>query len=115
MFSREIYEDTLRRDCPNSPYRRSPQLTGLPGTRSVRIESSLIRCFYLSQTGNLAGGRSASYFTRVLRIAYLAPDIIEAIIARRQPPELTANKLVRVKNLPIDWAGQREALGFPVT
>ncbi len=58
-------------------------------------------------------GVNASYFTRVLRLAYLAPDIIEAIIEGRQPPELTANKLVRVKNLPIDWPGQRQALGFP--
>lgn len=60
-----------------------------------------------------ANGVNASYFTRVLRIGYLAPDIIEAIVKGRQPPELTANKLVRVKNLPIDWPGQREALGFP--
>jgi hypothetical protein len=60
----------------------------------------------------VANGVNASYFTRVLRIAYLAPDIIEAIVEGRQPPELTANKLVRVKNLPIDWASQREALGF---
>jgi hypothetical protein len=60
-----------------------------------------------------ASGVNASYFTRVLRIAYLAPDIIEAIVEGRQPPELTANKLVRIKKLPIDWASQREALGFP--
>jgi DNA invertase Pin-like site-specific DNA recombinase len=60
-----------------------------------------------------ANGVNASYFTRVLRIAYLAPDIIEAIIEGRQPPELTANKLVRLKNLPIGWADQREYLGFP--
>jgi len=62
-----------------------------------------------------ASGVNASYFTRVLRIAYLAPDIIEAIVEGRQPPELTANKLVRIKKLPIDWASQREALGFPAT
>jgi hypothetical protein len=62
-----------------------------------------------------ANGVNASYFTRVLRIAYLAPDIIEAIIEGRQPPELTANKLVRVKNLPIVWADQREYLGFSAT
>ena len=60
-----------------------------------------------------ANGVNASYFTRVLRIAYLAPDIIEAIVEGSQPPELTANKLVRIKKLPIDWASQREALGFP--
>jgi hypothetical protein len=42
-----------------------------------------------------------------------APDIIEAIIEGQQPPELTANKLVRIKNLPISWADQRDYLGFP--
>ena len=60
-----------------------------------------------------ANGVNASYFTRVLRIAYLAPDIIVGIIEGRQPPELTANKLVRLKDLPIGWADQREYLGFP--
>jgi hypothetical protein len=54
-----------------------------------------------------------SYFARVLRLAYLAPEIIEAIIEGWQPPESTANKLVRLKNLPIGWADQREYLGFP--
>jgi hypothetical protein len=56
---------------------------------------------------------NASYFTRVLRIAYLAPDIIEAIVEGRQPPDLTANKLVRLKKLPLSWPDQRQALGFP--
>ena len=59
-----------------------------------------------------ANGVNASYFTRVLRIAYLSPDIIEAIIEGRQPPELTANKLVRIKNLPFDWANQSKVLGL---
>jgi site-specific DNA recombinase len=64
---------------------------------------------------NLAAANAvnASYFTSVVRIAYLAPDIIESIVEGRQPPELTANKLVRIKNLPISWADQREYLGFP--
>ena len=62
-----------------------------------------------------ANAVNASYFTRVLRFAYLAPDIIEAIIDGRHPPQLTANKLVRIKNLPISWADQREYLGFPAT
>ena len=60
-----------------------------------------------------ANGVNSSYFTRVIRIAYLAPDIIQAIVEGKQPPELTANRLVRLKNLPVDWPGQREYLGFP--
>jgi site-specific DNA recombinase len=49
----------------------------------------------------------------VLRLAYLAPDIVEAIIEGRQPSELTVNRLVRMHDVPIDWPGQREYLGFP--
>ena len=48
-----------------------------------------------------------------LRIACQPPDIIEAIIEGRQLPELTANKLVRMKDLPISWADQRGYLDFP--
>ena len=56
---------------------------------------------------------NASYFTRVLRLAYLAPDIVKAIVSGRQPTELTANRLVRMHELPIDWPSQRQYLGFP--
>jgi DNA invertase Pin-like site-specific DNA recombinase len=56
---------------------------------------------------------NASYFTRVLRLAYLAPDIVEAIVVGRQPPDLSANQLVRRLDLPTNWASQREYLGFP--
>ena len=37
-----------------------------------------------------AEGVSPSYVTRLLRLAYLAPDIVTAIIDGRQPPGLTA-------------------------
>lgn len=56
---------------------------------------------------------NGSYFTRVLRLAYLAPDIVDAIIAGRQPTGLTATRLVRMHDLPIDWPRQRQHLGFP--
>jgi hypothetical protein len=29
-----------------------------------------------------------------------------------QPPELTGRKLLRLADLPIDWAEQRKQLGF---
>jgi hypothetical protein len=58
------------------------------------------------------GQLTASYVTRLLRLAFLAPDIITAILDGRQPVELTANKLMADTRLPIDWAVQRQALGF---
>ena len=50
--------------------------------------------------------------SRVLPLAFLAPDIVEAILDGRQPPELTAARLKRIKEMPLSWTRQREILGF---
>jgi len=48
-----------------------------------------------------------------LRIRSLAPDIIAAIVNGKNPPQLTAKKLMRlVLELPVDWTEQRKLLGF---
>src|SRR5499433_2785544 len=57
-------------------------------------------------------GVSPSYFTRLVRLSYLAPDITEAILGGRQPPDLTANKLLAHSRLPLGWHEQRTVLGF---
>ena len=53
------------------------------------------------------------YVHRILPLAFLAPDIVKAIAEGTAPIELTAERLTRAKNLPIDWAAQRRFLGFP--
>jgi site-specific DNA recombinase len=57
-------------------------------------------------------GISRSYFTRVARLGYLAPDITQAIVDGRQPPDLTAEKLLEHSRLPLAWHDQRTVLGF---
>ena len=57
-------------------------------------------------------GVSRSYFTRLVRLSYLAPDITQAILDGRQPPELTAEKLLEHSRLPLAWLDQRIVLGF---
>lgn len=57
-------------------------------------------------------GVVGSYITRLLRLAYLAPDIVTAILDGKQPAGLTATRLSRWKNLPLDWAEQRRVFGF---
>ena len=57
-------------------------------------------------------GVSRSYFTRLVRLSYLAPDITQAILDGRQPPDLTAEKLLEHSRLPLAWPDQRIALGF---
>ena len=57
-------------------------------------------------------GVSPSYFTRLVRLSYLAPDITEAILDGRQPPDLTADKLLALSRLPLGWHKQWTVLGF---
>ena len=49
-------------------------------------------------------------FSRMMNLAFLAPDIVEAIMSGHQPAELTVQRLVRQVELPIDWAEQRRIL-----
>ena len=42
----------------------------------------------------------------------LAPDIITAIVNGKNPPQLTAKKLMRLAlEIPVDWTAQRKLLG----
>jgi site-specific DNA recombinase len=46
-----------------------------------------------------------------LRLSFLAPDIVEAILAGKQPKGLTRKRLAAI-DLPSDWHQQRTMLGF---
>ena len=58
-------------------------------------------------------GMGAPYAARLMRLNYLAPDIVVAILRGGQPVGLTANKLIADTRLPLEWSEQRKALGFP--
>jgi hypothetical protein len=57
-------------------------------------------------------GVDKSYVSRVMTLAFLAPDIAESIVAGRQPVDLSVEKLTKRIDLPLDWAQQRQLLGF---
>jgi hypothetical protein len=57
-------------------------------------------------------GHARDYFGVLLRVSYLAPDIIAAILEGRQPPTLTRQKLARMSALPLAWQAQRQMLGL---
>jgi DNA invertase Pin-like site-specific DNA recombinase len=65
----------------------------------------------ISEMAEEAGLRS-SYFTRMLRLSFLAPDITLAILHGRQPADLTAHKLMADTRVSIEWHEQRAGLGF---
>jgi site-specific DNA recombinase len=76
---------------------------------------------------DLIGGRTSSIrdlarihkvdesdVSRMLPFAFLAPDIVEAIVEGTHPDGLTTHSLKRQGFLPFDWESQRAALGLRV-
>jgi len=58
-------------------------------------------------------GVRRDYLAVLMRLSYLSPDIIRAIVAGEQPIELTPTRLVALsRNLPHDWEEQSRLLGF---
>jgi hypothetical protein len=57
-------------------------------------------------------GMGAPYAARAMRLNYLAPEIVVAILNGRQPEGVTATKLIADTRLSLDWAGQRREMGF---
>ena len=53
---------------------------------------------------------SETYAARILKLAFLAPDIIEAILAGKQPRSLTLKRLLR--GIPLSWSEQRKRFGI---
>jgi hypothetical protein len=51
--------------------------------------------------------------TSLVRLSYLGPEIVRALLAGSQSNALTPSRLLRLsKNLPHDWKEQRCFLGF---
>jgi site-specific DNA recombinase len=59
-----------------------------------------------------AVGKSQRYVSKVIRMAFLAPDLVEAVLAGRAPPQLTLTELT--KDLTWDWDEQRRRFAVVV-
>ena len=86
---------------------------------SLFVKAFDIREKLLSGTGEsiqVAARRiqtNAPYITALLRISFLAPDIIAAVLDGRHPVTLTArNFITKTHTLPREWSLQRRHLGF---
>jgi len=55
---------------------------------------------------------TSSYVTRVVHLAFLAPDIVQRIMKGEHPVELNIDRLIRMVPLPTDWDAQRKLLGM---
>lgn len=59
-----------------------------------------------------AEGVSDRYVGHLMPLAFLAPDIVAAILAGTQPVDLTAETLIKHIDLPLSWAEQKVLLDF---
>ena len=55
---------------------------------------------------------SKRHLWQLLRLNWLAPDIVTAIVEGTQPAVLTGRRLLRAADVPLSWEEQRRYFGF---
>jgi hypothetical protein len=55
-------------------------------------------------------GLNCRFVGKILRLAFLAPEIVEAVAEGRQPPELSTELLTKRIRLPLAWGEQKRLL-----
>ena len=99
----------------------TPDGTTAAPTPRARVDSALLKALArgfrwrrLLETGDFATieeiakaeNINSSYVSRVMRVTLLAPEIVEAVLAGRQPEGLTMARAMRP--FPIVWKSQAE-------
>lgn len=82
--------------------------------QAVAARSELLAGGYDSLEAMAAGtGVKRDRLTSLVRLSYLSPQIVSAILSGQQPVALTTARLIVLsKDLPYDWQAQRSHLGF---
>lgn len=57
-------------------------------------------------------GISRAHVSYMMNLAFIAPGIIEAIVAGQQPADVTSESLMKRTDLPLAWNEQKHLLGF---
>lgn len=118
---------SITRDFPMQMKRRGVEMKMIIGTSlPTRIDQILIRAIakahrwaeelFSGSVPNMAAICSRENIdkgslSRMVNLAFLAPDIVEAIVAGRQPASMTLQKLLKTI-LPLAWEEQKQFLGF---
>jgi hypothetical protein len=94
-----------------------PEDAGLPGSQSQdpHVLRAIARAWKWRrqlEEGEMAGVQdiavrekiSDQYVGRMIRLAFLAPEVLEALVVKRRPPAISINEMVEVAKLP--WGEQ---------
>jgi len=96
-------------DQPNHSGRRDPALIkALARGRAWFDELVTGRALSLQALAE-RDGITRRYIRRLVGLAFLSPELLEAILQGRQPVALTATRLTEL-DLPLDWTEQRKLL-----
>ena len=96
-------------DQPNHSARRDPALIkAIARGRAWFDELATGRALSLQALAE-RDGITRRYIRRLVGLAFLSPELVEAILQGRQPIELTATRLTDL-DLPLDWTEQRRLL-----
>jgi site-specific DNA recombinase len=128
LIAREVKDNSviIVRDIPMRMKRRGIEMRLIiNGTGPVRVDKTLLKTLVRAHKwfNDLATGRmknmaeiaskegvDKSYVSRVVNLAFLAPNIIESIIEGHQPADFNVEKLTKRTDLPLEWAQQHQLL-----
>jgi len=96
----------FRSDCPPSVDLLDLLSEAMAAQRLVLNSTDLS----LAQLGKREG-RCRTQLARLLRLSFLSPRIIEAIVDGTQPKGLSRRALL-ISEMPIDWVEQERRFGF---
>jgi DNA invertase Pin-like site-specific DNA recombinase len=121
----------IRHDVPALVKRRGVEMRlvieGSGDQPAAPVDAALVKAVVRAHTwfDDLVAGRAKSlkaigkaqnlsdqYVSRLMRLPFLAPEIVEAVLAGAQPVDLTAETLINHTDLPTFWVEQKAFLGF---
>jgi site-specific DNA recombinase len=98
-------------DAPAAPIKRDEKLVMLIA------EAQQAKALVLASPGKpiqriaAEAGRCRKRLPKLVRLSWLAPDIVRAILSGRFAPSVTTTELLEME-LPFDWRQQRVMLGL---
>jgi len=116
-----VSKGTMVLDYPVTLAKPKNATTIIGASKTARVDRTLVRAIALARhwADQLESGivdsvvdlaasqnRCIHYTNKLLPLAYLAPDLVEAILEGRQPQTLTLSALLS-KPLPLGWDAQR--------